>query len=281
MPIIDLSFFQRYQGELDTAIKNYVKGKNPNEKGTSIPSGTNLNDLTAFGTYYIADDTIAGGLTNLPLTYCGKILVSDNGNNGIVQFYFPNHSPRFFQRLYWSNAWSGWVEYSTGGGGGGGEDERFGIPANTVTDFNDATFFQSFFKANSARIFPFSISASNQPITASWGYCIVYYHTVNTMFDVCVFYNEGRFFNRVYDTTSWGQWSEYAKKPVYLTQTLTAGQTSVTFNSADITSTSLIDVYTSVAGLGYTSMTGSVGTVTVVYEAQSSDITVTLEIKPQ
>ncbi len=183
MSLINLDFMQRYQGELDTAIKNYVKSKNPNEQGTAITSGTDLNDLTTAGVYYIAGDTIASSLLNLPLALCGKVLVMDNGTNGIVQYYIPNHNTRLFQRNYWSSAWTNWVEYG--------------------------------------------------------------------------------------------------EKSVYISQTLTAGQTSVTFNSADITATALVDVYTSIAGLAYQTMSGSVGSVTVTYEAQASDITVTLEIKKQ
>ena len=111
MAIIDLEFMQRYQGKLDTAIRNFVKAKNPNEKGTPIATGTDLNNLKTFGTYYVADDSIAGNLLNLPLALCGKVLVSDNGNNGIVQLYIPNHNSRLFQRNFWSNAWSVWKEY--------------------------------------------------------------------------------------------------------------------------------------------------------------------------
>ena len=153
------------------------------EKGTAIATGTNLNDVTTVGVYYIADDTTAGNLANLPLTLCGKVLVSDNGNNGLVQLYMPNHSPRIFQRLFWDNAWSEWIEYS--------------------------------------------------------------------------------------------------KKPILLSQVLSAGQTTVTFLSDKITNNSMLDVYTSVGGLGYTDFSGEAGSCTVTYEAQQTDITVFLEIKEQ
>ena len=227
MSLISLSFFQRYQSELDTAIKNYVKSKNPNEKGTSIASGTNLNDLNTFGTYYIADDTTAGGITNLPIAYCGKVYVMDNGNDGIAQFYVPNHTPKLYQRLYWSNAWTDWKEYGTGGG---------------TSDYNDLD--------NKPSINSVTLSGNK------------------TTSDLNISY------------------SDLTGKPTipsvtHLSQTLTAGQTSVTFTSAEIKSTSMVDVYTSVAGLAYVSMTGSVGAVTVTFEAQLSDITVTLEIKEQ
>lgn len=63
-------------------------------------------------------------------------------------------------------------------------------------------------------------------------------------------------------------------------QTLTAGNTDVTFNSLPTSGTNLFDVYTSVAGLDYESMTSSNNgaSLTITYEAQSSDITVYLRV---
>ena len=67
----------------------------------------------------------------------------------------------------------------------------------------------------------------------------------------------------------------------YLTQTLAAGATTVTFSSSAITETSLIDVYTDKAGLDYTSISGATGSVTLTFEAQSSATTVKLAIREQ
>ena len=67
----------------------------------------------------------------------------------------------------------------------------------------------------------------------------------------------------------------------YLTQTLAANATSITFTNSAITSTSLIDVYTDKAGLDYTSITGTTGSVTLTFEAQSSATTVKLAIREQ
>ena len=67
----------------------------------------------------------------------------------------------------------------------------------------------------------------------------------------------------------------------YLTQTLAANATSITFSNSAITATSLIDVYTDKAGLDYTSITGTTGSVTLTFEAQSSATTVKLAIREQ
>ena len=66
--------------------------------------------------------------------------------------------------------------------------------------------------------------------------------------------------------------------PVRLTQTLTAGSTSVTFNSDKITSNAFYDIYTS-PNVDYTSATEGTNTITLTFEAQANDVTVVLEIK--
>ena len=103
---------ERYQAGIIPKIRNYVKSKDSNEKGTAITSGTDLDDLISVGVYYIADDATASNIDNTPLNLCGKVIVMDNGNGGLVQIYLSNHTSRMFQRNYWSNAWTSWIEYA-------------------------------------------------------------------------------------------------------------------------------------------------------------------------
>lgn len=63
-----------------------------------------------------------------------------------------------------------------------------------------------------------------------------------------------------------------------LTGTLTAGNTSITFSDASITATSLIEVYND-AGIGWESISATTGSVTITFEAQSSDLAVEVIIK--
>lgn len=63
-----------------------------------------------------------------------------------------------------------------------------------------------------------------------------------------------------------------------LTGTLTAGNTSITFSDASITATSLIEVYND-AGVGWESISATTGSVTITFEAQSSDLAVEVIIK--
>ena len=59
--------------------------------------------------------------------------------------------------------------------------------------------------------------------------------------------------------------------------TLTAGQTTVTFTDARITDNSTIEVFTK-GDLDYNSISVSTGSVTIAYDAQSSDIPVKVRI---
>lgn len=69
-------------------------------------------------------------------------------------------------------------------------------------------------------------------------------------------------------------------KPTYITQTLTAGSTSVTFLNLPTTGIQLADVFTSVAGLDYSDIDDSTaGTLVLTYEAQESDVTVYLKLE--
>lgn len=66
----------------------------------------------------------------------------------------------------------------------------------------------------------------------------------------------------------------------YMSQTLSAGSTSVTFTGVPTTGNLALDIYTSKAGLDYTSLDDSTaGTLIVTYEAQSSAVTVYLRIE--
>ena len=119
MSKITLSFMQRFMTNLDSAIKTYVGAKVTainkqltTQKGVEIPAHTDLNDMKTAGVYYIKSDSVASGLSNLPLEKCGRIFVEDNHANGLLQIYTPNHSPRIFQRVYWSSSWTEWVEYA-------------------------------------------------------------------------------------------------------------------------------------------------------------------------
>ena len=64
----------------------------------------------------------------------------------------------------------------------------------------------------------------------------------------------------------------------FLTETLTAGQTTVTFQDTLINANAMIDVYTS-DGVWFTDMTFGTYTVTVTFPVQAADMTVRIHIK--
>ena len=74
-----------------------------------------------------------------------------------------------------------------------------------------------------------------------------------------------------------GEWCEIATggtSQTVLTETLEAGQTSVTFTNAAITTGSNIRILTDVFGLAPTGATASAGSLTVTFPAQLSDVEV-------
>ena len=67
-------------------------------------------------------------------------------------------------------------------------------------------------------------------------------------------------------------------KPVKLTDTLTAGSTSITFNNAAITDNSTIDIYMNKSGVEMTDWTQSGTSLTLTFNAFNSDVLITLEV---
>lgn len=63
-----------------------------------------------------------------------------------------------------------------------------------------------------------------------------------------------------------------------VTGTLTAGQTSLTLQDASITSSSTLDFYTSIYGVNPTNVSVSTGSVTLTFEAQSSNMSVKVRV---
>jgi len=68
-------------------------------------------------------------------------------------------------------------------------------------------------------------------------------------------------------------------KGTEMTATLLAGQTTITFLSPAITTSSTIDIYTDKFGVSPEDVTVTTGQVTIVFEAQSSDLGVKVVIK--
>ena len=63
-----------------------------------------------------------------------------------------------------------------------------------------------------------------------------------------------------------------------LTDTLEAGETELVFTGASITTDSTIDVYTDTYGVNPTNIVVATGTITLTFEAQSTDLGVKVRI---
>ena len=77
-----------------------------------------------------------------------------------------------------------------------------------------------------------------------------------------------------------GAINELAARKTYIdvTGTLTAGQTSITLQATEITTTSNIDIYTDVFGIQPTNAVVATGSITLTFLAQASDITVKVRV---
>ena len=99
--------------------------------GIDIPDNADLDTYITAGNYRVVSDASGETIDNLPLALCGKVVVFNNGNGGIEQFYFANHSPRIFVRTkFGSDAWSSWLEL---GSGGGSSDPISGYAVGTIS----------------------------------------------------------------------------------------------------------------------------------------------------
>lgn len=67
-------------------------------------------------------------------------------------------------------------------------------------------------------------------------------------------------------------------EPKTLTATLSASSTTISFTDAKISSDKMIDVYTNMPGLNYTGISVSGTTLTLTFDAQSTDVLVKILI---
>lgn len=77
-----------------------------------------------------------------------------------------------------------------------------------------------------------------------------------------------------------GAINELKARPTYveLTGTLTAGQTSITISDAAILTTSTIDIYTDVFGISPEGVTVSNGSVRLVFESRTTDLSIKIRV---
>lgn len=71
---------------------------------------------------------------------------------------------------------------------------------------------------------------------------------------------------------------EVNKLTNFLTGTLTAGETTLTISNSSITEDSMIDIYTNVFGVNPTEVTVANGSITLVFDAQETDLGVKVRV---
>ena len=89
------------------------------------------------------------------------------------------------------------------------EISRLNKPTATITDFNTISQFSAHFTTNGVVFLSFATAASNQPTTASWGVCLVYYGAASTTFQVLYMSARGAIYTRTCDNGTWGTWTSH------------------------------------------------------------------------
>lgn len=84
--------------------------------GNAITSNSNLNDYTHPGSYYCQNATVAGSLTNTPISNAGFRLVVESLTNTDVRFiqtiYANGNDGAFYQRKQTSQGMSSWYKFT-------------------------------------------------------------------------------------------------------------------------------------------------------------------------
>lgn len=76
-----------------------------------------------------------------------------------------------------------------------------------LTDFDDKTFIGSFYSANRMIVFPFATAALHQPVTATWGFCIIYFGGADDIFVQWYFNEDGVLRVRQCFNGTFGTWN--------------------------------------------------------------------------
>lgn len=97
-------------GAIETAESDFFK------TGTLIPDDSNFNDYTELGHYYVASNSSAGTMTNMPAAYGGRLEVIATIDNDTYckQIYYANTDyGQIYTRRKLSSGWSSWEQYAT------------------------------------------------------------------------------------------------------------------------------------------------------------------------
>mgnify|MGYP006908810227 CR=1 FL=1 len=95
--------------ELKTASNKALTG----EPQTRIPSGSNFNNYTTAGTYYVYSDSDATSISNMPQSASGTLFCVYRGNSSsyLMQIYVTTSSvQRVWTRLYNNGTWTRWLQ---------------------------------------------------------------------------------------------------------------------------------------------------------------------------
>ena len=206
---------------------------------SEIPANSDLDTYTTAGTYDCFTASNAQSLSNCPVGLAFKLLVDVEHNPAVVTqtitLLNSNSQMPFRRSKENTGSWGAWKQYASLTDVSS-VNEKFSVAGNMINDFNDVSFFQSFFVANSSRILPFKSATANQPaVPASWGFCIIYFGGSNANFSLFYVNVENYVYTRGYINGAWRDWELISHKTHHLYQVDNAHQITANQDLNDYT----------------------------------------------
>lgn len=105
--------FEDVEAEITSARKQLITESASST--TQLATGDNLNNYTTGGTYCVPFDSVAAGISNMPRSASGRLIVIERTSVYITQFYLPSTSAEMiYMRNYNNGTWTNWKEINQG-----------------------------------------------------------------------------------------------------------------------------------------------------------------------
>lgn len=166
----------------------------------SIASGSDLNTYKAIGVYYVANATIAGGISNMPIAAPGRLIVQNTSDAGSgVQIYVSNFGDTFI-RQYNASVVGDWRSYAFEGDYLPLSTAKY-TPIASGSDLDDYTTPGVYKRAAS------NVTVSNLPENAPGELIVLTTATANNQVQ---FYlaTTGSVWTRKHDAGGWSAWGK-------------------------------------------------------------------------
>lgn len=166
------------EGQIDSLSDQIAK--QGNKAGTRITSGSDLDNYTTAGNYYVLNATDASGIGHMPLAGSGRLeVVETNGSERFRQTFCANSSTSAtYIRTYTSNGWTNWEQVAFNS-----QIEKLIV----YTDVDDTTTSSGNVSLTNYKPTGYNVPIAAFPITP----------TSNTYYNCMITYYSGQYFIKV------------------------------------------------------------------------------------